>query len=70
MNDIQLAELPFPHAAELWLDQHQHQRSLKPNTIRNYKACIKLLVANTSIHKYGVISSAQSCSSKAYPPRM
>jgi integrase len=44
MDEVVLFSLPFPRAAELWLEQHQ--RYIKPNTIRNYKACIKLLTAN------------------------
>lgn len=44
MDEIVLNSLPFGRAAELWLEQHQ--RYIKPNTIRNYKASIKLLYAS------------------------
>lgn len=43
MEEVVLHSLPFPRAAELWLDQHQ--RYIKPNTLRNYRACVKLLTA-------------------------
>lgn len=43
MDEVVLFSLPFPRAAELWLEQHK--RYIKPNTLRNYKACVKLLAA-------------------------
>lgn len=41
MDEVVLYSLPFPRAAELWLEQHK--RYIKPNTLRNYLAAIKLL---------------------------
>jgi integrase len=43
MDEVVLFSLPFPRAAELWLEQHK--RYIKPNTLRNYRACVKLLTA-------------------------
>ena len=44
MNEIQLGEFPFPDAAELWLEAHK--RYIKPNTIKNYRASLKPLLAS------------------------
>jgi integrase len=44
MTESTFSSLPFPQAAELWLEQHK--RYIKHNTERNYRAAIKLLVAN------------------------
>lgn len=41
MNEIQLAELPFSRAAELWLEAHR--RYIKPNTLKNYSASLRYL---------------------------
>lgn len=43
MEEVLLFSLPFSRAAQLWLDQHQ--RYIKPNTLKNYRAAIKLLSA-------------------------
>jgi len=43
MEELVLSSLPFSRAAFLWLDQHQ--RYIKPNTLTNYRASVKLLTA-------------------------
>lgn len=43
MDEIVLNLLPFGRAAELWLDAHK--RYIKPNTLRNYSASVRLLIA-------------------------
>jgi hypothetical protein len=43
VNEIQLSDLPFPWAAELWLEAHK--RYIKPQTIKNYRASLKPLLA-------------------------
>jgi integrase len=41
VNEIQLGDLPFGRAAELWLDAHK--RYIKPNTLKNYAASLRYL---------------------------
>lgn len=41
MEEVVLFSLPFDRASELWLDQHS--RYIKPNTLRSYRACLKVL---------------------------
>ncbi len=43
MNEIQVADLPFPRAAELWFEAHK--RYIKPNTIKNYRVSLRPLTA-------------------------
>jgi integrase len=43
MDEVVLYSLPFPRAAELWFKEHK--RYIKPNTQKNYRAAINLLVA-------------------------
>jgi hypothetical protein len=38
MTESTFSSLPFPRAAELWLEQHK--RYIKPNTLRNYRAAV------------------------------
>jgi integrase len=44
MDEVVLHSLPFRRAADLWLDAHKHY--IKPNTLRNYTATVKVLQAN------------------------
>jgi integrase len=44
MDEVVLYSLPFPRAAELWIEQHK--RYIKLNTFKNYRAAIKLLTAS------------------------
>src|ERR1700734_2193424 len=43
MDEVVLYSLPFPRAAEIWFKEHK--RYIKPNTQKNYRAAIALLVA-------------------------
>lgn len=43
MDEVVLHSLPFRRAADLWLEAHK--RYIKPNTLRNYTATVKLLSA-------------------------
>jgi integrase len=44
MTESPLSSMPFSKASAFWLEQHR--RYIKPNTLRNYQAAVKLLVAS------------------------
>jgi hypothetical protein len=44
MTESPLSSMPFSEASAFWLEQHK--RYIKPNTLRNYQAAVKLLVAS------------------------
>jgi integrase len=44
MTELPLSSMPFSEASAFWLEQHK--RYIKPNTLRNYQAAVKLLIAS------------------------
>jgi integrase len=44
MTESPLSSMPFSEASAFWLEQHR--RYIKSNTLRNYQAALKLLIAN------------------------
>jgi hypothetical protein len=44
MSENPLSSMPFPRAAELWLEDHK--RYIKANTLKNYQAAVRLLIAS------------------------
>jgi hypothetical protein len=44
MTELPLSSMPFSEASAFWLEQHR--RYIKPNTLKNYQAALRLLAAN------------------------
>lgn len=53
MDEVVLHVLPFPRAAELWIEQHRFY--IKLNSEKSYRASIKLLTAS---HKHAQLRDA------------